>query len=101
MNNIFAGITNTLNRQLKLKRLLFFYNLSYYCAKMRQANSIIRSLCCDFSHMKYFKFILLSAIIITFCLSTKPVSAQNLPQNLSSVNVNNLSDAQIQQMVQQ
>ncbi len=34
-------------------------------------------------------------------MSTKPVSAQSLPQNLSSVNVSNLSDAQIQQMVQQ
>ncbi|WP_091373792.1 SLBB domain-containing protein [Mucilaginibacter mallensis] len=47
--------------------------------------------------MKYLKFALLSVIITTFCLSTKPVSAQNI----SSVNVNNLSDAQVQQMVQQ
>jgi protein involved in polysaccharide export with SLBB domain len=51
--------------------------------------------------MKYFKLILFSAIVIIFCLGTKPVSAQSLPQNLSSINVNDLSDAQIQQVVQQ
>jgi protein involved in polysaccharide export with SLBB domain len=51
--------------------------------------------------MKYLKLILFSAIVIIFCLGTKPVSAQSLPQNLSNVNVNDLSDAQIQQVVQQ
>ena len=51
--------------------------------------------------MKYLKLLFFSALVTLFCLSTKPVSAQGSSQNISSINVNDLSDAQVQQMVQQ
>ena len=40
-------------------------------------------------------------LLIVCCLSVHLVSAQTLPQNLSGVNVNNLTDAQIAQLMQQ
>jgi protein involved in polysaccharide export with SLBB domain len=51
--------------------------------------------------MKYLKFVITIATFITCCIATRPVSAQSIPQNLSSVNVNDLSDAQIRQLLQQ
>ena len=50
--------------------------------------------------MRYFKFVLFSVIFITYCLCSN-TSAQSLPQNISSVNVNSLSDSQVQQIAQQ
>nr|WP_294943028.1 SLBB domain-containing protein [uncultured Mucilaginibacter sp.] len=41
-------------------------------------------------------------LTITFCLAAFiPAQAQNIPQNLSNVNVNDLSDAQLRQVLQQ
>ena len=51
--------------------------------------------------MKYFKPLLLALLFLTFCATYNPVSAQNIPQNFSNVNVNDLTDAQIQQILQQ
>ncbi|MGZ3764750.1 MAG: SLBB domain-containing protein [Mucilaginibacter sp.] len=51
--------------------------------------------------MKYFKYRLFILVFIVGCIATLPLSAQNIPQNLSSINVNDLSDAQIRQLVQQ
>ncbi len=55
--------------------------------------------------MKHIKFILPAVAFILFCLFTHPVSAQtipqNIPQNLSNVDVNSLTDAQIRQMLAQ
>ena len=51
--------------------------------------------------MKYLKFALLVTLLFICCITTIPVVAQNIPQNLSGVNVNDLTDAQIQQIVQQ
>lgn len=44
---------------------------------------------------------LLAAVLVVCCTITQPVSAQSSLQNLSTVNVNDLSDAQIQQLLQQ
>ncbi len=44
--------------------------------------------------------ICLSILVVLFCfLSYKPVLAQSLPQNLSSINIGDLSDAQIGQLL--
>ena len=51
--------------------------------------------------MKYIKPLLLAILFLTFCATYNPVSAQNIPQNFSNVNVNDLTDAQIQQILQQ
>jgi len=57
--------------------------------------------------MKYLKLIILTAAFITYFLAPRnvqaqtPVSASSIPQNLSTVDVNQLSDAQIGQIVQQ
>jgi len=51
--------------------------------------------------MKYFKPLLLALLFLTFSAIYHPVSAQNIPQNFSNVNVNDLTDAQIQQILQQ
>jgi protein involved in polysaccharide export with SLBB domain len=40
-------------------------------------------------------------LIFIICIIYKPVSAQSLPQDLSSVHVSDLSDAQIRQLMQQ
>jgi protein involved in polysaccharide export with SLBB domain len=57
--------------------------------------------------MKYIRFIILSAAFITYFLAPRNVEAQqtlsasSIPQNLSTVDVNQLSDAQIGQLLQQ
>jgi protein involved in polysaccharide export with SLBB domain len=51
--------------------------------------------------MKYFKSGLFILIFIVNCIAIQSVYAQNIPQNLSSINVNDLSDAQIRQLLQQ
>ena len=53
--------------------------------------------------MKYLKFISCLAIIVFCFLITIPSKAQvqSIPQNISNVNVNDLSDAQIRQLLQQ
>jgi len=50
--------------------------------------------------MKYLKSTLLFAVFITFCLTARPAFAQNI-QNLSTINVNDLTDAQLEQILQQ
>lgn len=51
--------------------------------------------------MKYFKSGLVILIFIINSIAIQSVYAQNIPQNLSSVNVNDLSDTQIRQLIQQ
>jgi len=51
--------------------------------------------------MKYLKFTLITAILFIYCAAIIQVSAQGIPQNMSGLNVNDLTDAQIQQIVQQ
>jgi len=51
--------------------------------------------------MKYPKFLFFVFLLIASIIFAKPVHAQNIPQNLSTVNVNDLSDAQIKQLLQQ
>ena len=50
--------------------------------------------------MKFSNFTFLITII-TFCFAVNIASAQTLPQNLSQLNVNDLSDAQIRQVMMQ
>ena len=52
-------------------------------------------------NMKYFKSVFLIATLILCCISTRLVIAQSIPQNFSNVNVNDLTDTQIKQMLQQ
>lgn len=51
--------------------------------------------------MKFIKTVTLVSIFIIALISFKQVRAQNIPQNLSNVNVNQLSDAQVRQLMQQ
>ncbi|HEY4326005.1 MAG TPA: hypothetical protein VGN20_18590, partial [Mucilaginibacter sp.] len=53
--------------------------------------------------MKYFKFISFLAIVIFCFLIITPIQAQAqaIPQNISNINVNDLTDAQIRQLLQQ
>jgi protein involved in polysaccharide export with SLBB domain len=51
--------------------------------------------------MKYIKTILFAAIFIVSCLSAPKSQAQSIPQNLSNVDVNQLTDTQIRQYMQQ
>jgi protein involved in polysaccharide export with SLBB domain len=55
--------------------------------------------------MKHIKPLLFIAVLLFSCLVTKEIQAQGtmqgLPQNLSNVNVNDLSDSQIRQLMQQ
>jgi protein involved in polysaccharide export with SLBB domain len=51
--------------------------------------------------MKYIKSFLFIIAVILACSATNIAVAQSIPQNLSGVNVNNLSDAQIRQLMQQ
>lgn len=51
--------------------------------------------------MKHFKLLFFSTALLLFCVSIKPADAQTLPQNLSGVNVNSISDAQLSQLLQQ
>src|SRR5579863_5585488 len=53
--------------------------------------------------MKYIKStaLILILIISGILIHVQPVSAQTIPQNLSTINVNDLSDNQIRQMLQQ
>lgn len=53
------------------------------------------------TYMKYLKFTLIVAALFIYCAAIIPVSAQGIPQNLSGVNVSDLTNAQIQQIVQQ
>src|SRR4051812_31118129 len=46
------------------------------------------------------KFKLLLLIIIFFCGLYTSVQAQSIPQNLSNINVDDLSDAQVKQLMQ-
>jgi len=50
--------------------------------------------------MKHLKATLFVVILIICCVTVVGVSAQNIPQNLSGVNVNDLTDAQIEQLIQ-
>lgn len=50
--------------------------------------------------MKIFKFYLTIFIAFFFFLANSPVSAQSIPQNLSNINVDDLSDAQLMQLMQ-
>jgi protein involved in polysaccharide export with SLBB domain len=53
--------------------------------------------------MKYFKFISCLAIVI-FCfiiITPSQAQVQSIPQNISNINVNDLTDAQIRQLLQQ
>ena len=52
-------------------------------------------------NMKYLKSLFLSLLLISSIIYVKPVSAQSLPQDLSTVHVSDLSDAQIRQLMQQ
>ena len=58
---------------------------------------VCRVLC----NMSYIRSTLFFAIILLFCAIAHPASAQNTPQNLSNINVNDLTDGQIKQMLQQ
>jgi protein involved in polysaccharide export with SLBB domain len=51
--------------------------------------------------MKYFKPLLFAILFLSFCAIYHPASAQSIPQNLSQVNVSDLTDAQIRQLMQQ
>lgn len=51
--------------------------------------------------MKYLKFGVFVLVLLICSVAAKPVFAQSIPQNLSNVNVNDLSDAQIKQLLQQ
>jgi len=51
--------------------------------------------------MTYLKPLLLAFLFLIFVAANNSASAQNIPQNFSNVNVNDLSDAQIQQILQQ
>jgi protein involved in polysaccharide export with SLBB domain len=51
--------------------------------------------------MKYLKFGVFIFALLICCVAVRPVLAQTIPQNLSNINVNDLSDAQIKQLVQQ
>jgi protein involved in polysaccharide export with SLBB domain len=51
--------------------------------------------------MKYCYPTLFVLILIIGCLTTTLTFAQSIPQNLSEINVNDLSDAQVRQMMQQ
>jgi len=51
--------------------------------------------------MKYLKSTLLITLFIVCCVTARPVLGQAIPQNLSGINVNDLSDAQIKQLLQQ
>jgi protein involved in polysaccharide export with SLBB domain len=54
-----------------------------------------------FYNMSYLKYYLFFVIFLFFCVAAHSVSAQNLPTNLSSINVNNLTDNQIKQLLAQ
>ncbi len=51
--------------------------------------------------MTYLKPLLLAFFFLVFVAVNNSASGQNIPQNFSNVNVNDFSDAQIQQMLQQ
>ncbi|MDR3694916.1 SLBB domain-containing protein [Mucilaginibacter sp.] len=51
--------------------------------------------------MKYLKSIAFSLLFIVNFIVSQPLLAQTMPQNLSNVNVNELSDGQIRQLMQQ
>jgi hypothetical protein len=51
--------------------------------------------------MKYIKVITLILILIITAVAIKPVYAQSIPQNLSNINVNDISDSQLQQLLLQ
>jgi protein involved in polysaccharide export with SLBB domain len=51
--------------------------------------------------MKYFNILLISLIILFCFMVVHSTKAQTIPQNLSNVNVNELSDNQIMQLLQQ
>lgn len=54
-----------------------------------------------FCNMSYFRSALFFVIVLLFCAIAHPASAQNIPQNLSNINVNDLTDAQISQLLAQ
>ena len=51
--------------------------------------------------MKYLKSTLLVISLVICCITATPVFGQSIPQNLSGINVSDLSDAQIKQLLQQ
>lgn len=51
--------------------------------------------------MKFIKSAALISIFFFALIAVKQAQAQNIPQNLSNVNVNQLSDAQVRQLMQQ
>jgi protein involved in polysaccharide export with SLBB domain len=54
-----------------------------------------------FFNMNYFRSALLIIIVFCVCAVSRPAVAQSIPQNLSNINVNDLSDSQINQLLQQ
>jgi protein involved in polysaccharide export with SLBB domain len=81
--------------------------LPYYCTFIQKQNCSKNyyTFPVIFTTMKYLKFLLIIAALVLSCCAVTRAQAQSLPQgipsNLSNVNVNDLSDAQIRQLMQQ